>query len=166
MTMRYTPENLQRAFSLHYKKVFPVRGRILQILGFLLIWTGLLLLLLYRNQDQRIIQFVYIGAGVVLVLVHSWFIGRLGKATFKRMRSPQQTFDFAIDEEHIRMITDKGTYTINWDKISRAVIQDDVVLVYISKLQFYFFPKQYFRSPDDFEIVKSWTEAKVAKVIK
>lgn len=166
MTMRYTPENLQRAFSLHYKKVFPVRGRILQILGFLLIWTGCLLLLLYRNQQQHIIPYAYMFAGVILIIVHSWVKGRLGKSTFKRMRSPTNAFDFNIDEQSIRMITDKGTYSIDWDKISRAVMQDDVVLLYIDKQRFYFFPKQYFRSTEDFETLRTWTTEKVPKVFK
>lgn len=166
MTMRYTPENLQRAFSLHYKKLNPVRGRILQILGVLLIWAGVLLWVIYRNQDQRIIQYVYIVAGVVLIGIHWFFMNRLGKMTFKRMRSPKESFEFRIDDERIEMVTQKGVYEILWDNVERAIIQPDVLLVYISKQQFYFFPKSNFESTEDFETVKALVEAKAEKIIR
>ena len=141
MTMRYTPENLQRAFSLHYKKLNPVRGRILQILGALLLWAGVLLWVLYRNQDQRIIQYVYVVAGVLLIGIHWFFMSRLGQSTFKRMRSPQGSFEFRFNEERFEMVTPASTKGFEWDNVERAIVQPDVLLVYISKHQFYFFPK-------------------------
>ena len=166
MTMRYTPENLQRAFSLHYNKLNPVRGKILLILGAMLLWAGALLWILYRNQDQRVIQYVYIVAGLLLVGIHWFFMSRLGKTTFKRMRSPQGSFVFRIDEKQIEMVTPGSTKAFEWDNVERAIVQPDVLLVYIAKQQFYFFPKENFESTEDFEAVKALVEAKAGKVIK
>jgi hypothetical protein len=165
MTMRYTPENLQRAFTLHYRKTNWWRGNILLLLGVLLVWTGLMLWLVYRNQDQRVIQYVYMACGALLVGVHYVLMQRLGAMTFKRLGRPHGTFEFRIGEERIEMVTEKGIYSVDWDRVLQAVMQPDIVLIYIGKQQFYFFPSQNFTDPNDFRALQQLVTEKSPKVI-
>jgi len=161
--MKYTPQNLQRAFKLHYKKVFPIRGRILQILGFLLIWIGVLLILIYRNTAHRTINFVYILAGLLIIGLNSYLMGRIGKLTFSRLKNPDQVFTFIIDEDKILMSAGTAGTSIEWGQVQKAIVDKDIIVLYVSKLQFYFMPKENFAA-GDFEKCAELVRSKV-KVI-
>jgi hypothetical protein len=158
--MKYTRENLQRAFKLHYKKAFPVRGRILQVLGFLLIWIGALLILIYQDTAHRAINFIYIIAGLFFIGLHSYLMSNLGKFTYRRIKNPDQTFKFSISDEKILVSTNTSGVSLEWEQILKAIVDKDVIILYVSKLQFYFLPKENF-AEGDFEECTELVKEKV-----
>ena len=163
--MRYTPANLQTAFKLHYKKVFPVRGRILQVLGFLLIWVGALLIIIYQDMAHRVINFVYIFAGLLFIGLNSYLMSNLGKFTYRRIKNPGQVFRFSISDEKILVSTDNSGISIEWEQVLKAILDKDVIILYVSKLQFYFLPKENF-AEGDFEKCAELIQEKGVKVLK
>src|ERR1700722_6141289 len=104
--MKYTAQNMQKAFKLHYKKMFPVRGNLLLMLGFLLIWVGALLILIYKDSAHRSINFIYILAGLVCIGYHNYFMSNLGKSMYRRLKRPDVVFKFVIGEDKILMSAD------------------------------------------------------------
>lgn len=162
--MKYTPENLQKAFELHYQKMYPIRGRLMQILGIMLLVVGIMLWIIYWNQEQRITQYIYIVAGILLLTAHTIFMRKLGSMTFSRMQSPEQSFDFVISDNGVDMLTSRGTYSIDWEKIEQAIVTKDLIMLYISKMQFYFLPKDSFASESDYNNVVNEVKHRVTNI--
>jgi hypothetical protein len=165
LEMKYTRQNLQKAFKLHYNKAFPVRGRILQVLGFLLIWVGALLILIYKDSTHRTINFIYIIAGLFFIGLHSYLMSNLGKFTYKRIKHPDQVFKFTISDEKILVSSSTSGVSLEWEQIVKAILDKEVIILYVSKLQFYFLPKENFAT-GDFEKCTELVREKGVKILK
>ena len=162
--MKYSKANLQKAFSIHYQKSFPVRGKVLLWLGILLIWTGIMLSIVNNDKAHIAINISYIIAGFVFIGVHYFLMRNIGNFTYKRIKNPDQSFSFYLTQDIIKMIAGKKEYTIAWEDIYKSIIEKDIILLYVSKTQFYFFPKENFIPEKEFddcvEIVKEKTSTK------
>jgi uncharacterized membrane-anchored protein YhcB (DUF1043 family) len=142
--LTYSIANLQKAFSIHTSKVFPIRGRILLYLGLLLIWTGLILLLINYTQQVKPTYIFYIIAGIVFIIVHVVTTKNLGRQAYKQLNERakiEYQLSFSKDGFDIDVQNSKQHY--DWSAVIRAVITTDIILIYISKQTFYFVEQQH-----------------------
>src|SRR5207249_1537558 len=98
------------------------QGRILLFLGVLLIWTGLLLILISRNEGRQLMNYSFIIYGLVVIVIHYWMMNTLGKRTYKKLKGFHDPIDISISEEGITMKVAKGESQISWENISTAVV--------------------------------------------
>ena len=160
----YSAENLQTANILHYKKNYPFRGRVLLWFGILLIWTGVLLFGLKGSQGNQLMIYTFIAYGILVIGIHFYIMKTLGKRIFKKHQNRVAPMDIEITKDDIRFSAGDKTALVKWSEFEKAAISDEVVLLYISKLSFYIFPKENFKD-NEFNVFSEFVKErlKVAK---
>ncbi len=137
--LTYSVENLQKAFSTHTNKVFPIRGRILLYLGLLLLWTGLVLLLINYTQQVKPAYVFYILAGLIFIAVHFFTTKNLGKQAYKQLKNRAALeYNFSFSDNGFDIEAENSKQHYDWSAITKAVIHKDLVMLYVSKQTFYF----------------------------
>ncbi len=150
----YSAENLQAANKLHYKKNYPVRGRILLWFGILLIWTGVLFMMMKGIAGHELMIYTFVAYGILVIGVHFYIMNTLGKRLFKKHKNNLHPIDIEITENNIRLAADDKSATVKWNEIIKATMKENIVLVYISKMSFYIFPKENFKENEFAEFVE------------
>ena len=159
----YSAENLQAANKLHYKKNFPVRGRILLWFGILLIWTGVLFMMMKGIEGHELMIYTFIAYGVLVIGVHFYIMNTLGKRLFKKHRNNLLPIDIEITEHSIQLTANENRAKVKWNEILKATMNENIVLLYISKMSFYIFPKENFNG-NEFEQFTSLVKEKVTEL--
>lgn len=162
----YTPENLQKAFSVHTRKVFPVRGRILLYLGLLLVWTGLLLWLINFTQQVKPAYLFYIVAGLIFIGVHFITLKNLGKQAFKQLKHRASLeYHFAFNDTGLTIQAQNTQQFFEWGNIQKAVLLKDIVMLYPSKQMFYFVQEGNI-TEGSFSELHNLVQSKVSTILK
>lgn len=142
--MTYTVENLQLAFRTHTNKVFPLRGRILLFFGLLLLWTGIILLLINITQAVKPAYVFYILAGIIFIAVHYITVSRLGKQAYAKLKERSSVeYHFLFDENGFEISANNTSQVYKWIQIEKAVLNDKLLMLYVSKQTFYFLMPQH-----------------------
>ena len=162
---QYTPSILQLAHELHYKKFFPLRGKIILIFGILSAWAGLLLLLVKGGGNNLWYSVPLIVYGVIAVVLHFYTNRTIGKRAFKKLKEYHNPFTIKIDEEGIEISIHAQPYSLPWNKILKALITEEMILLYPSDKVFFIFPKENF-SGNEYEDFAKTVSEKVEKVIR
>ncbi|TSA50323.1 MAG: YcxB family protein [Sphingobacteriales bacterium] len=141
----YSAENLQAANKLHYKKNYPFRGRILLWFGILLIWTGVLFMMMKGIEGHELMIYTFVAYGILVIGIHFYIMNTLGKRLFKKHKDHILPIDIEVAENFIRLTADDKTKTVKWNEILKATMNENITLLYISKMSFYIFPKENFK---------------------
>ena len=163
ITFKYTPELLQRAHELHYKKFFPLRGKIILVLGLLAVWAGLLLLLVKgggRNLWYSIPLMVY---GLIAVAIHFYVSKTIGKRAYKKLVEYHDPFSITVHDAGLFIEIKNSEYEVPWSGIRKALLTGELTLLYPNDAVFFIFPKENFPANEYFEFAKIVKE-KTAKV--
>ena len=163
ITFKYTPEILQRAHVLHYKKFFPLRGKILFYLGLLSIWAGLLLLLVKGGGRNLWYSLPLILYGIIAVIVHFFLMRSIGSRAYKKLREYHDPMQIEIDEENVSLTIGENKSVIPWSDFKKALLSEEIVLLYPRDTVFFIFPKENFAG-NDFEEFQKIVKEKVEKV--
>jgi len=158
----YSSENLQAANLLHYKRNYPFRGRILLWFGVLLIWTGVLFMMMKGIEGHELMIYTFVAYGVLVIGIHFYIMNTLGKRLFKKHKNHVLPIDIEVSENAIRLTADDKTANVKWNEILKATMNENIVLLYISKMSFYIFPKENFKS-NEFEIFSALVKEKVSE---
>ncbi len=158
----YSAENLQAANKLHYKKNYPVRGRILLWFGILLIWTGVLFMMMKGIEGHELMIYTFIAYGVLVIGIHFYIMNTLGKRLFKKHKNHVLPIDIEITDQFIQLTANENRAKVKWNEILKATMNENIVLLYISKMSFYIFPKENFKG-NEFELFTSLVKEKVAE---
>ena len=159
---QYTPQLLQRAHELHYKKFFPLRGKVILILGILSAWSGLLLLLVKGGGKNLWYSVPLIIYGVVAVILHFYTNRTIGKRAFKKLKDYHDPFTMRIDESGVEISIGEQPYALQWDKIQKALLTDEMILLYPNDKVFFIFPEENF-TPQDFSDFRIMAKERVSK---
>ncbi|MFI5135145.1 MAG: YcxB family protein [Chitinophagales bacterium] len=158
---QYTPALLQRAHELHYKKFFPLQGRLLLFLGLLSAWAGLLLLLVKGGGINLWFSIPLIVYGIVAITSNFFMTKTIGKRTYKKLADYHDPMTIEIDDEKISISIRDAVNEIPWSNFTKALITDEMILLYPSDKVFFIFPKKNF-SGDEYagfcELVKTKIE--------
>jgi len=157
--IQYTPEDLQIGYTLHFKKLYPIRSKMLIVFGVLLIVLGVLMIVLksvFNNANW--LPVFYIVFGATTTIYHFWQYGTMGKRIYKKLPDFQQPFDYTISDDGIATKSTSMSSDVKWDHYKKAVITDDILLLYPNKFRFNLFPKRFFKE-NDFELLKNKIES-------
>lgn len=157
-TFQFTPENLQEAYKLHFRKSSLLAGRSLQLFGFLLLWSGLIMIIAVKNQSNYLLNYGLVLNGILSIIFHYIQMKTLGKRMYKRYANFHEPFDYDITEEGIELIVDHKSNMMKWESFEKAIISEYIVMVYPNKNSFYYFMKANFNSDDFAELKKMVAE--------
>lgn len=162
ITIQYSAEDLQQAYQLHYRKGYPLRGRILLILGIVSLTLGVILLaysyfwLQFTNWFAWFL-FIY---GILVMAFHFWRYYTMGKRVFKRMPDFRGPYHYTFSDEGIKADGEHLHSDNTWNYYIRSLVSEDMILLYPNKYRFNFFARRHF-SGEQFETLKSWVRERV-----
>jgi O-antigen/teichoic acid export membrane protein len=161
VSIQFTPEDLQKAYSLHFKKTNPIRSRIVLILGIILVFLGILLAVLQSMAGIITwISWFFVIYGILIVTYYYRKIGRMGKAAFKKLVEFHFPFSFTITSESVRTVGKTITSDSTWDHYQFAVVTEQMILLYPNTMRFVLLPKKYF-SDAEFDQLNDWVKGNV-----
>lgn len=161
ITIQYSPEDLQKAYMLHFGKLQPFRSRTTLFLGILLIILGALLMVLQIATDKLSWSSVlFVIYGILVMIYFYWRMGRMGKVAYKKLTDFQHPFSYSMNEAGLKSKARNASSENNWEHYEFALISKDLILLYPNKLRFVLFPKKYF-SEEQFIQLREWITAKV-----
>jgi hypothetical protein len=163
ITFKYTPQLLQRAHELHYKKFFPLRGKIILILGLLAAWAGVLLALVKGGGNNLWYSVPLILYGIVAIAIHFFMTKTIGKRAFKKLIDYHDPFSISIGEDGLIIEIKAKQYEVPWSNLKKALIPDELILLYPSDAVFFIFPRGNF-SENEFDEFRKIVREKVEKV--
>lgn len=163
ITFKYTSQLLQRAHELHYKKFFPVRGKIILILGLLAAWAGLLLALVKGGGNNLWFSIPLITYGVIAIAIHFYMAKTIGKRAFKKLKDYHDPFSISTGEDGLIIEIKTKQYEVPWGNLKKALITDELILLYPNDVVFFIFPRENF-SGNEFEEFKVQVQEYVPKI--
>lgn len=151
---QYTPKNLQTAYELHLKKFSLFQGRVMMLFGFMIIWAGLLLMMIYHKQGILLPHVIFILLGILVIAFHFVYIKTIGKRMYNSLTEFHDPYNIEITNEGIQLFLSESQPKYLWQQFKKAVITDTVTLVYFNDKAFYFFMAADFANND----YKSFTD--------
>jgi len=151
----YTAADLQKSYTLHFKKMYPVKSKLLIIFGILIIALGTAMLLfkdIFNNAGW--LAWFYVIFGVVAIIYHFWQYSTIGRRMFKKLPDFKHAFHYIITEEGIQITSVTVSSDLKWEHYHKATITDDMILLYPNKFRYNLFPKRFF-SDRDFKILQA-----------
>jgi len=161
----FFPEDLQKAYMIHYKKNYPFRSLLIPVICAFLILIAIFLLLVSKpGEYSHTLALFFIAYALVFIVYFIWKMKTLGKRMFNKIHEFKNTFEYEFSEEGV-MAKCEGLVSsdIRWGYYHDAIIDKDMVLLYPNKLKFNFFHKRYF-TEDGFEQLKVWVKSNVSKI--
>lgn len=161
VTIQYTANDLHKAYSLHLKKNYPFRSKLVLILGGLLVLLGILLAVL--QSISRMITWLswfFVVYGLLVVIYYFWKYSRMGKIAYKKLTDFHYPFTFTINNEGIHSFGKNIESTNTWEHYQSALITHNFIILYPNKLRFVVFPKKYF-SEFDFNQLSDLVKEKI-----
>ena len=163
-TILFTPEDLQLAYTTHFRNVYPVRSRLLLIVGFISFLIGAILLTFqFISGTQNNINWAswfLVIYGVIIALLYFYNLKRLGKRMYSKMPDFKNPFTYKITSVNIEVKAENVNSNNNWGYYQSALITAEVIMIYPNKFRFSLFPKKYF-TEEEFSEMKKWISASV-----
>ncbi|HNW90722.1 MAG TPA: hypothetical protein PKN48_13760 [Bacteroidales bacterium] len=168
--IQYTPEDLQLAYTTHFRKMYPVRSRMLLVVSAVSFIAGGIVLVyeLIKGSDSFInwAAWFLIAYGVLIFILYFYNLRTVGKRMFAKMPDFEKPFNYIFSSENVQVSAETINSTNKWEFYQSAMICSDIILVYPNKFRFNLFPKKYF-SDEEFEMLKQWIGAKIkTKAVK
>ncbi len=160
-TIQYTPEDLQLGYSLHLKKMYLFRSKLLLLFGVAIILLGFILVILQSIISQiNWFSWGFIIYGIFILLFYKWKFSIMGKSAFKKLTNFHYPFEFTISEDKVMTVGKSTTSESKWEHYQLAIVTEKIILLYPNKLIFVILPKQYF-SDAEFSTLVKWVKEKV-----
>jgi hypothetical protein len=161
VTIQYSPEDLQNAYALHFRKLQPVRSRLVLILGAILVFFGILLVVLQSLSGIiSWMSWAFLLYGMLVVAYYYWRFGRMGKVAFKKLVNFHFPFTFTITPEGLDTVGKNVSSNNTWDYYQIAIVTEHMIILYPNKMHLVFLPKKYF-SDIEFSQLTDWVRNNV-----
>ena len=161
VTIQYGPEDLQNAYALHFKKVYPLRSRLVLILGAILVLLGIFLAVL--QSLSGIItwtSWAFVLYGILVIAYYYWRFSRMGTSAFKKLVNFHFPFTFTINPEGVSTVGKNVSSNNSWEYYQSAIVTDSMIILYPNTLHLVLLPKKYF-SEEEFTQMTVWVKENV-----
>ena len=160
----FTSDDLQLAYTTHFRKMYPVRSRLLLIIGIISFLIGALLLIFqffskvsdYTNWASWFL----LCYGLIIIFLFYFNLKRIGKRMYSKMPDFKTPFQYKFTAENIEVKAENVNSDNKWEHYQTALISAEVIMVYPNKFRFSLFPKKYF-TEEEFSQLKQWVIARV-----
>ncbi len=132
-------------------------------LGAFLIWAGLLLFLILGKEGNKIISISLVVYGIFVIGLH-WYLNKtMGRRAYRKLKNFYDPLSIDINDTEILISIQDQIRTMLWSDINKAVISNNMVLLYVTDLIFYIFPGENFEA-GSFEQFAILVRKKVQKI--
>ncbi|MCS6916780.1 MAG: YcxB family protein [Chitinophagales bacterium] len=156
---QYTPHVLQAAHQLHYRTFFPLKGRVLLLVGAVVVVCGMVLTVLPGVQAW--LGPALLAYGLLLILFHYYYFSTIGRRVYKRLQEYRQPMEFRITPQRITLLAQNHSVDIPWHHFRKAASNAEFTLLYPNDKTFFIFPRSSF-PPGDYERFQSWVQQNLA----
>ena len=101
--------------------------------------------------------------GVFAIILHFYISKTIGKRAFKKLKDYHEAFSISVDEDGLIIEIKEKQYEVPWGNLKKALITDELILLYPNDAVFFIFPKENF-SGNEFEEFERMTREKVAQI--
>jgi hypothetical protein len=167
LSIKYTQEDLQKAYKIHFGKIYPLAGKLMLILGLISISIGVGLLLfsyLAINYTNWFAWFLVVY-GIILIIYYFWRINTMGRRMFAKMPDMLHSYEYTFSENGIRVVSTSVQSDNSWNYYCRYYIAPDIILLYPNKFRFNFFDRKHF-TEEQFTQLRSWVTRNVPPTFK
>ncbi|HOY31481.1 MAG TPA: YcxB family protein [Bacteroidales bacterium] len=162
--IQYTPEDLQMAYTIHLKKTYPLRSRLLLVVSAVsLIVGGALLVYEAMKGNADAINWAawfLIAYGIAIALLYFYNLRTIGKKMFTKMPEFARPFQYLFTAAGVQVSTQNMNNQNKWDFYQSALICPETIIIYPNKFRFNLFPKKYF-TDEEYELLKQWIREKI-----
>jgi len=149
VNITYTADDLQKSYTLHFKKIYPIKSKLLIVFGVLIIALGIVMLSLKDIFNETgWLAYFYVIFGMFAIIYHFWQYATIGRRMFKKLPDFRHAFHYVISDEGIQTASATASSDVKWEHYKMAVITDDLILLYPNKLRYNLFPKRFFSERD------------------
>ncbi|HNW70216.1 MAG TPA: YcxB family protein [Bacteroidales bacterium] len=163
-TIKYTPEDLQLAYTTHFRKMYPVRSRLLIVVSIISLLAGCLFIIYDLKKGSNIYAnwaaWFLICYGVIIAILYFYNLRTVGKRMYSKMPDFERPFNYVFTDEKIQVASETINSDNKWEFYQSALISPEVIMVYPNKFRFNLFPKKYF-TDQEYEMLKQWVRAKI-----
>jgi hypothetical protein len=160
----FTSEDLQLAYSTHFRKMYPIRSRLLLIIGSLSFLIGAMLLtfqiFMAKHDYTNWASWFLLCYGLTIALLYFYNLKRIGKRMYAKMPDFKNPFHYKFTSEDIEVKAENINSKNFWEYYQSALVSPEVIMVYPNKFRFSLFPKKYFTN-EEFGQLKEWVKAKI-----
>lgn len=162
LKIQYSKEDLQNSYRLHNKGRNFIKGKLLLILGAVLILAGILIQVIMYNPDKKIwLGWLFSGLGIYVIFRYFWKEKRQEKQAIQEMEEfHSQPFTFSISKKGIDVKGNNINAKTSWQNYIKSIITADLILLYPSKEGFSIFPRKYFKPSEYYQFLK-WVNENV-----
>jgi hypothetical protein len=162
LTIQYSHEDLQASYMLYYSHYYPVRSRLLLILGISIFALSVLMLVISHGgfMDDPIYEYpgwFLLFYGIAVIAFHLWRMKTLGRRLFKKMPEFHSPYNITFSNKGIVTKGALISSDVNWSYYTDTAITPELILLFHSKLKFNMYPKRFF-SDDEFRQLAVWAQ--------
>jgi hypothetical protein len=140
--LNYTVGDIEKAFDLHYAKQFPLRSRLLLILGVVLLFTSFVFFFIKQGVLPSM-KWIFALMGVFYI---GFYFYRKRSLVNLAMKNPtiRDMRKIELKDKYIRFSGEKGYSEQEWPNFKEIHEDNQSILLYLSKHNFFILPKRYF----------------------
>lgn len=158
-TVQYTAEDLQWAYSVHYKKKYPMRSKLMLITALISIAVGVALVVVSvafpHSQVSSWVSWFFLCYGLMILVMYYMNFKNIGKRLYQRSPDFQKPFHYIISETRLEVKTENFNNNNEWNHFTSAMLVSDVLLLYVNKYRFNFLLKKHF-TDEEFKQITAW----------
>ena len=98
--------------------------------------------------------------GIFLLIWYGIRIRTLGRRMFNKMPDFDYVYEYEYCDSGYKVSSEKIKNEINWSYYSKALLGNDMIMLYPNRVRFNFFPRRVFRD-SEFEQLKIWVRQNV-----
>lgn len=152
ISFNYSQEDVKRAFDLHFLRKFPIRSRLMLILGVLVLGASLVLFVVPMESYPNM-KWVFLLMGVFYI---GFYFYRKRVMVNLAMKNPtiKDMNSMTLSEATIKFAGEKGESDIPWSAFKDSLEDEYSFLLYLSKQNFFILPKKHF-TEDQLSLIRS-----------
>lgn len=163
-TILFTPDDLQMAYTTHFSRMYPVRSRLLLLVGLVSFLVGAVLLIFQFMSGAKTTSgwasWFLLFYGVLIAILYYYNLKRIGKRMYSKMPDFRFPFSYTFSADKIVVKGENVDNSNNWEYYQSALVAPEVLMIYPNKFRFSLFPKKYF-TDEEFEQLTKWISAKI-----
>ena len=138
--IKYTNADLEAAFNLHYAKKFPIRSKLLLFLGLFLFVIGAAMFF-FPIERLGNMKWLFFLVGLFYI---GFYFYRKRSLIKMAMKNPtiKDMEKISFSDKIIRFEGQKGFFEQEWTKFDEMHQDEDSILLYMTKHNFFIIPKR------------------------
>jgi hypothetical protein len=163
--VNYTAEDLQKAYTIHFRVIYPMRSRLWLIFSlasvaagsFFFVWS------MFRYSEINYGGAFLILYGIILLILFNYRYRTMGKRMFKKMPEFSDTFHYVFHENGVRIASTNINSDLKWSHFTRCYAGSEVIMVYPNKFRFSFYMRRHFTDLE-YDTLTYWVNSHIPSV--